>query len=350
MIDFRKKTYEEILRSHLSRVPDSIDKREGSIIQTALGPASWYMEGIYLDLAFFQNNVYADTAGGAYLDRLALQVDLERKKASFAVKKGVFDTLVPIGTRFSILANPQYVTYRVVKLIEEKEGEFLYKMECETAGEAGNNYSGQLIAIDYVAGLTSAKLTDLLTAGSDEESDEDLRKRILTKLQKPSTGGNRYDYYNWAMECEGVGAAKIFPLANGPGTVKVVIADSNRSGASADLVTQVADHIEEVRPIGADVSVVSATEKEINVSAGIKLKNGLNLGMVQNLFEEALTEYLQENAFDVSYISLAKVGNLLLNTAGVEDFTNLLINGSASNQVLQDEEIAVPGTITLEVI
>jgi len=39
-----------------------------------------------------------------------------------------------------------------------------------------------------------------------------------------------------------------------------------------------------------------------------------------------------------------------LNTAGVEDFSNLLINGVARNQELQDEEIAVPGTITLEVI
>ncbi len=350
MIDYSKKTYAEIIRSQLNRVPDTLDKREGSIVQTALGPASWYMEGIYFYLAFFQNNVYADTATGTYLDRLAMQVRIERKRATPAIKKGVFDIQVPIGSRFSVLANPQYMTYRVMELVEKRADDFVYKMECEIAGEAGNNYSGKLIAIDYIPGLTSAQLTDLLNAGSDEETDDALRRRFLTKLQKPSTGGNRYDYYNWAMECEGVGAAKVFPLANGPGTVKVVIADSNRSAAGADLVNLVAAHIEGVRPIGASVSVVSAREKEINVYAGIKLKNGLNLGAVQNLFKEALTEYLQENAFDVSYISLAKAGNLLLNTAGVEDFTGLLINGAAGNQELQDEEIAVPGTITLEVI
>ncbi len=350
MIDYKKKTYAEILNSQLNKIPDTIDKREGSIVQTALGPASWYMEGIYLDLAFFQNNVYADTAAGGYLDRLVSQVGLERKKATPAVKKGVFNMEVPIGSRFSILTNPQYLTYTVTDLIEKNADEFLYKMVCETPGEAGNNYLGQLIAIDYITGLTYAHLTDLLTAGSDEESDEDLRKRYLTKLQKPSTGGNRYDYYNWALECEGVGTAKVFPLANGPGTVKVVITNSNRSGASADLVALVADHIEEVRPIGANVSVVSAIEKEINVSAGIKLKNGLSLEAVQNLFIDALTEYLRENAFDVSYVSLAKIGNLLLNTSGVEDFTDLLINGIAENQELQDEEIAVPGTIVLEVV
>ncbi|WP_124065736.1 baseplate J/gp47 family protein [Clostridium sp. E02] len=350
MIDFSKKTYENILRSQLDLIPDTIDKREGSIVKTALSPASWYMEGIYLDLAFFQNNVYADTAAGTYLDRLVSQVRLERKNATTAMKEGVFNIQIPIGSRFSILSNPQYVTYRVKEFVEKKADEFIYKMECETAGESGNNYSGQLIAIDYIPGLTSARLTNLLNAGSDEETDDDLRRRFLTKIQKPSTGGNRYDYYNWALECEGVGAVKVFPLGNGPGTVKVVIADINRSAAGADLVRQVQDHIEGVRPIGADVSVVSAQEKGMNISADIKLKNGLNLGTVQNLFSNAITEYLQENAFGVSYISLAKIGNLLLNTIGVDDFTNLLINGEAGNQELQDEEIAVPGNIVLEVI
>lgn len=350
MIDFSKKTYTDILRSQLDLVPDTIDKREGSIVQTALGPASWYMEGIYLDLAFFQNNVYADTAAGIYLDRLASQIRLERKNATPAIKEGVFDVQIPIGSRFSILSNHKYVTYRVKEFVEKKADEFIYKMECEVAGEAGNNYSGQLIAIDYIPGLRSARITNLLNAGTDEETDDDLRKRFLSKLQKPSTGGNRYDYYNWATEVPGVGASKVFPLANGPGTVKIVITDSNRSGAGDELVALVADHIEGVRPIGADVSVVSAQEREINISADIKLKNGLNLGSIQNLFRNAITEYLQENAFDVTYISLAKVGNLLLNTAGVEDFENLLINGVAGNQELQDEEIAVPGTIVLEVI
>lgn len=50
MIDFSNKTYANILASQLKRVPDTIDKREGSMIQTALGPESWHLEGLYLDL------------------------------------------------------------------------------------------------------------------------------------------------------------------------------------------------------------------------------------------------------------------------------------------------------------
>ena len=335
-------TYEVILRRLLNRVPDELDKREGSIIYTAIAPAAAELAIMYIELDTVLKEAYADTADREYLIRLGKERKITPKAATYAELKGEFNMDIPIDSRFSL----DTLNYTAV----EKLGEGTYRLRCEVAGTTANSKLGSLVPVDYISGLTKAELTELLLPGEAEETDKSLRERILTKLQKPSTGGNRYDYYNWAMECEGVGAAKVFPLANGPGTIKVVIADSNRAAAGADLVNLVTAHIEGIRPIGANVSVVSALEKEINVSAGIKLKNGLNLGTVQNLFEEALTEYLQENAFDVSYISLAKIGNLLLNTSGVEDFSNLLINGAAGNQELQDEEIAVPGTITLEVI
>lgn len=53
MIDFNdaKYTQKKIEAELLSRVPDTIDKRQGSMIQTALGPVAWYLEGIYMLLA-----------------------------------------------------------------------------------------------------------------------------------------------------------------------------------------------------------------------------------------------------------------------------------------------------------
>ena len=206
-----------------------------------------------------------------------------------------------------------------------------------------------LVPIDYIQGLTKAELTGIIEDGSDEESTKALLERYLTKVQKPSTSGNRYDYYNWAMECEGVGAAKVFPLAGGPGTVKVIIADANMSAAGTGLLKTVREHIEELRPIGADVTVTSVTEKAVNVSANIKLQAGMNLGVVQNAFQVALTDYLHREALDVSYVSLARVGNLLLGTKGVEDYSGLLLNGVSGNMALTEEEIAVTGTVTLEV-
>lgn len=223
-------------------------------------------------------------------------------------------------------------------------------MECETAGAVGNRELGTLVPIDYIEGLTKAELTELIEDGSDEESTQALLERYLTKVQKPSTSGNRYDYYNWAMECEGIGAAKVFPLANGPGTVKVIVADANMSAAGTGLLQTVKNHIEELRPIGADVTVASVVEKAVNVSADIRLQAGRNLGTVQEAFRISLAAYLRKEALDMSYASMAHIGNLLLGTDGIEDYSKLLLNGVSENVTLSDEEIAVVGTVTLEVM
>lgn len=350
MIDFGDKTYRGILAKQLARIPDTIDKRDGSIVQTALGPESWYLEGIYLDMKRLQDNVYVRTAGGKSLDYIAEAHGESRKQATYAVKQGAFNIQIPIGFRASAVSEGEHLIYRAVEYKGISEGLHIYGMECETQGEAGNGYSGQLIPIDYVSGLTSATLTKILSAGNEEERDDDFKKRLLNVIQKPSTSGNKYDYYNWAMECDGVGAAKVFPLASGPGTVKVIIADANMSAAGTGLVQEVQDHIEELRPIGADVTVASVVEKAVNVSAGIKLRAGMNLGVVQDAFRTGLASYLRKEAMDMAYVSLARVGNLLLGTDGIEDYSELLLNGIPRNVTLSDEEIAVAGTVTLEVM
>ena len=50
MIDFSGKTYRALLELMLARVPNSLDKREGSMIQTALGAGAYSLEEFYLDL------------------------------------------------------------------------------------------------------------------------------------------------------------------------------------------------------------------------------------------------------------------------------------------------------------
>lgn len=335
-------TYEKILGRMLERIPGDLDKREGSVIFDALAPAAVELQNAYIGLGWTLDQMFAGTAVRESLIRRCAEWGISPHPATKAALKGVFNMDIELGARFSL----ETLNYTAVERLDAG----VYRMECETAGTAGNKLLGKLVPIGFIQGLTRAELTEVLEEGSDEEPTEALLERFLLKVQKPSTSGNRYDYYNWAVGCPGVGAAKVFPLADGPGTVKVVVANANRSAAGEELLRLVADTIEELRPIGADVSVVSAVEKRIAVSAKVKLGNGLNLGTVQAAFAAALTEFLQDHAFDIAYVSLARVGNLLLNVAGVEDFTELLLNGQAGNVALADEEIAVAGTVSLGVM
>lgn len=338
-------TEEVILQRMMDRVPSSMDKREGSIIHDALAPTAIEHQLLYIDLDTFLREVFTDKASREYLVKRAAERNIIPHPATAAVWKASFTPKaleVENGTRF----NCDNLNLAVTRKIDDG----IYELTCETAGSIGNGCQGKLIPINYVTGLETAELAELVIPGNDEEETEAFRERYLTILRKPSTSGNIYDYYNWAMACKGVGAAKIFPLAYGPGTVKVVIADEDKTAATPALLKVVKDYIEEMRPIGATVTIASAEEMPVNVMGRVKLKNGINLGEAQVAFRKAFDAFLKDNAFDISYVGYARIGNILLETAGVEDYTDLTINGYDHNIELTDEQIAVIGTVTLEVM
>lgn len=335
-------TFERIMKRMLDRIPSEYDKREGGVLYNALAPAAVELQKVYIGFDWTLDQMFAETAVRESLIRRCAEWGIYPHPATKAELKGVFNIDIELGARFSL----ETLNYMAVERLDAG----VYRMECETAGTVGNKLLGKLVPIGFIQGLTRAEIIEVLEEGSDEEPTEALLNRFLLKVQKPSTSGNRYDYYNWAVGCPGVGAAKVFPLSDGPGTVKVVVANANRSAAGEELLRLVADTIEELRPIGADVSVVSAIEKRIAVSAKVRLKNGMNLGTVQAAFAAALMEFLQDHAFDISYVSLARVGNILLDVAGVDDFTELMLNGNTGNVDLADEEIAVAGAVSLGVM
>jgi len=232
-------------------------------------------------------------------------------------------------------------TYTISELISPN----IYKAKCEQLGSIGNTYSGQLENIDNVSGVT-ATLTDIITPGEDEESDDNLRARFYMQIQAPSTSGNADNYKKWALEVPGVGDAKVFPLWNGNGTIKVIVVDENMDLDTA-LPTKVFNYIEGVRPIGATVTVESPEEKTINVLANVILDGSKTMDEVKAAFTSALNFYLKEIVFKTYSISYARIGSLLLSTAGVTDYSDLLVNGGTANITLLDTEMPILGTVTL---
>ena len=121
-------------------------------------------------------------------------------------------------------------------------------------------------------------------------------------------------------------------------------------GASSELIESVKANIEEKRPIGANVSVVSATEKVVNITANITLAGGYSVEDVKSEFTNKTTEYLKDISFKSSYVSNARLGNLLLDTNGVFDYTEFKINNLSTNIALSDIEVPKLGTIEFEVV
>lgn len=232
------------------------------------------------------------------------------------------------------------------------------QVECTEAGITGNVRTNTVtILTTPINGVQSIVNDHDFMSGTDVESNDDYRRRILEKLQTPETSGNKAQYKNWAKEIIGVGDAKVTPLWNGNGTVKVTIINSNKRAADQELVQKVKDYIdpepegkgEGKAPIGAVCTVVSATEKAINIIATVVLASGYTLQQVQDNFNTAFEKYLSDLAFNDTYVSYAKVGGILLSAGGVIDHSNLTLNNSTSNIPLNDEEIPVVGVINLGV-
>ena len=379
MIDFSNKTYGNILSRQLKRVPDTIDKREGSMIQTALGPESWYLEGLYLDLDSVQKNAYAETAGGKFLDLLVAERGIERKASTYAVKKGVFNRKVPIGSRFSALTGDGYLAYQVTEFIGKVENDYTYKMKCEATGEIGNNYTGQLIAIDYVTGLTSAELTELLLAGTEEEKDSSLRERYLATFDVASFGGNIASYRNAILAIDGVGEVQVYPAWKGGGTVLCSILDGNLRPAGKELIHVVQETIcplEEggaepsasgygLAPIGAEVTIGTGTEFELDISLSVQFLNTVpDVGSgYKSQIEKKIEEYLKSvrqswgtmvKSQKIQYavtVYISRIIYAILNIPEVVNVTEVIINGLASDVVCKEDsslqQVPVLGKVTV---
>lgn len=340
-------TFDVILQRMLENVPANIDKRQGSVIYDACAPAAAELAQMYIELDIHLTLAFGTTASGQYLDLRTADYGVIRQVAAASHRKGLFygdnNSLmdVPIGSRFSAEDTDYIVRERI------NTGEFV--LECESAGSIGNQYFGSLLPIDYIKGLVAAEVSDILIPGEDVETDDSLRSRYLHRVRTPSSGGNVADYRDWAMNVAGVGGVKVYPLWDGNGTVKVVIVDSQKEPASEILVQETSDYIEHVRPIGSKVTVVSARAEPIHVTAKVNLVGGYSLQNVTNDVTNALIQHMRNLAFEANYVSIAQIGVILLSIPGVADYSELLLNGAATNFVLSEEAIPTLGTLLLEV-
>lgn len=338
-------TYEEILQRCLDRVPNTLDKRQGSIIYDALAPCCVELAQMYIELSGVYEQVFIDTAVGEALDALVKQNGQTRKEATKALRKGEFNIVVPVGARFS----DGEQTYIVKENIEGTTNSIL---ECEQAGLVGNSYYGTLTPITYIAGLSYAELTDIVDLGDATESDEDLRKRYMEAVTQPQFGGNISDYRNKIKSLVGVGGCKVVPIWNGGGTVKLIITNSQYQVPDQSLISFVQQEVDPLQdqsgigiaPIGHVVTVVGAEAMDITIGGTFVLDSDVNPEDIQDSVNEVVDNYIaglckswDEEEFIT--VRVSQIETRLLGVKGVLDIREVTLNGENGNISLQSNQI-----------
>ncbi len=392
-------TYEDILKRMLDRVPDKFDKREGSVIWDTHSPTAIELQILYIELDTILREAYGDTASREFLVLRCKERGISPNPATKAVLKGVFtpDDIDVSGQRFNI----GEVNYVVL----EKNEEGWYQVECETAGNIGNQYLGTMIPVEYIRGLQAAELMEVLVPGEDEEDTEDLRQRYFDSFDEKAFGGNVSDYIEKTNKIAGVGRTKVTRVWNSDispadmipsdavktwyenildslpekvaewlsavftaasekklttgGTILLTIVDSEYGPASDTLVKNVQNEIDPeenagngygIAPIGHVVTVRSAEAVEIHIKTDVTFDVGYGWNNRQTLIENAVSDYLlglRKTWADAPYlvIRVSQIETRILGIAGIIDIRDTLINGSSENVALGTYEIPVFGGV-----
>ena len=401
---YEAQTYQEILARMLQKalsINSNLDTREGSLVWYGDAPAAVELQNLYIALDTVLNETFADTANRPYLILRAAERGLSPQPASPAVLQLVItptSLFLPLNTRFSIGELNYYVS--------ADRGNGTYEITCETVGEAGNDYTGTVIPIEYVEGLETCTVTSILVPGEDEEDTETFRQRYFNSLNAQAFGGNRIDYIEKVNAIPGVGGVKVYRAWNSElkpaefippaetldwinglsdvpeavktwldavyvagknqqltvgGTVKLVIIDSTFMMPSEVLVDQVQIAVDPLQnagegvgiaPIGHVVRVEGVGEEMVDLSFSLYYQRDWTWDDVAGYVTEAIEGYFKELAEswadqdEALVVRISQIESRLLSIPGILDVANTKINEEAANFTLELDYIPVLGNIT----
>lgn len=351
---FENMTFDALLEAGKQQVSNGVIKSEGSLVHNALAAMAYELEKLYIQADWIMKQADPAQADYEHLVILAAARAVYPDKATNAQVRMEADTDIPVGTRFSLSA------YNYIVLEELNDAVHNYRMMCEEAGSGPNGLLGALTPIDHVNGLTTATITELLVAGKDATGRDELYQKYINSFKENSFGGNVADYKERLLSFDGVGGVKIYPVWNGPGTVKGVLLGTDYAPVSSYLVEEIQEAMmpepEEgygITPIGHTATIVSAEGITVNIVTEITFKSGYSWATLQEQIRNAVEEYLLsirkewtsggEGDFCTVYISRLEAA--ILNVEGVIDVSQTTINNGSANLVLDSDQVPILGTV-----
>lgn len=288
-----------LVNAFLAKRPGINDVALRSELGKLLRAVSLEGEEIYSGMNDILNSTYVSLATGTYLDTLALDFLIHRKAATSATCdvqfEGVVGTVIPQG--FLVQKNgtsQRYSTKNVLTISHETESNSVEV----TATGIGSDYTAAFGQITEFAqnppqGLVSCINISQTVGGTDEETDEQLRQRIRTRLQFLAAG-TEGAVVAAALNVPGVRYATY--QANFPvfGTDTLAICD-DFGRLYPELATVVANAVATYRSAGRKHLLAPATLANLFVEASVALNIGYTTVSTSKNFDQAIRQYVGSN-------------------------------------------------------
>jgi len=214
-------------------------------------------------LDYVADQVFPATSSAVSLEMHASLRGISRKAAAFAAGTATFTgtagSTVPVGAS---MVRADGVAYSVTSQTTiAAAGSAAVPILADLPGDAGNATPGTVFNLQSAVPGVAGRATALeVTGGTAEESDEELRIRVLDAWRARPMAGTVHDYITWALEVPGVTRAWVLAGTPTLGQVKIqVVADGNTPTieATTSQLAQVQSYIDERRPVTARARVTT---------------------------------------------------------------------------------------------
>lgn len=333
-----------------SRLPTSDPYIKGNIeeiLSIALAGLAHQLHG---HLAWLAKQILPDGAEGQFLDRHASIRGLTRKTATKAVGSitctGVNGSVIAVDTQWSD-STGQLFSCTIEATIAA--GTAAVTIECDSGGTAGNLAAGTVLTlVEPVTGVDSTATVVALEAGTDEETDEALRIRVLQAWQSTIGLGTAADYIRWTLEVAGNTRAWAFgalddPTNVAPGQVLVTFVrdgDVDMIPSAGEVATTQA-YLDTQKPLTADVVAAAPSVTTVNVTISGLLPN---TSAVRAAVEAELQDLFFNEATPGETLYLSHIEAAISGAAG--ETTHTLVAPSADVVAAGPLVLPVLGTVT----
>ena len=284
---------------------------------------------------FIMRQMFPSTAEGAYLDAHAAQRGLSRKNGTHAVGSAIFSAaseehdaiLIPAGTEIG-------TTQELLQFVTDSDAVLSAGSQTVsipvTAAQIGREYnvgSGSFgIIITPVIGIGGVSNNARFTGGTDDETDEELRARVIDSYQNITNGANAAYYRSVAMSVDGVYSASAVGCGRGAGTVDVYVCGAG-AALPAAKISELQSLMDEMREVNVDVRVYNATSLGINLYIRLTAAEGYDFNTVAAQVQTAVTEYIDSLGIGHN-LWLSEVGEIIYHIEGVAGYKFLESYGS----------------------
>lgn len=278
------------------------------------------VHSLYGYISYLNRQQFFDTAESEYLDRWASIYGLARKKATKAAGTVTFSfsadaVNIPTGT---ILQSDDGVQYQTTGAVSSDGNA---SVEALNDGVIGNQQEGDVLTmVSPVVGVFSEVEIVKLGGGSEAETDESLRSRLLSRVRETPCGGTESDYVQWALEVAGVTRAWASPKEDGEGTVTVRFVCDGMEDIIPDktMLDKVFAHIDGSRPVTAHLYVKAPEIKPVNIEISGLLPDDAE---VREAVEQELKDLFAREGAPGQRIYLSHIRAAISSALGEEDHT-----------------------------